>query len=204
VSSATDSLALPVPGVATPVAAIARPRLAVVLLTCAGAFLVLVDVSVANALLPAIGATFRTTDRATLAWIITAYAIVFAAALVPAGRLADRLGRRQVYVAGLSAFAVGSALCGLAPNLPLLVAGRVAQGVAAAAVSPASMGLLLAAADTRGSVELCRPLDRRRRARDVPRADPRRTAYGPRGVALGVSGQPAPDRGHLRREARAA
>lgn len=147
-SSATDSLALPGPGPATSAAATASPTLAVVLLTCAGGFLVSLDVSVANALLPAIGATFRTTDRGALAWIITAYAIVFAAALVPAGRLADRLGRRQVYVAGLAAFAVGSALCGLAPNLPLLVAGRIVQGVAAAAVSPASMGLLLAAVDT--------------------------------------------------------
>ena len=133
--------------VAPPVTATARP-LAVLLVTCAGGFLVSLDVSVANALLPAIGATFRTTDRAVLAWIITAYAIVFAAALVPAGRLADRLGRRQVYVAGLVAFALGSALCGLAPDLAVLIVGRIAQGVGAAIVSPASVGLLLAAVGT--------------------------------------------------------
>jgi EmrB/QacA subfamily drug resistance transporter len=125
----------------------ARPSLAVLLVTCAGGFLVSLDVSVANALLPAIGTTFRTTDRAALAWIITAYAIVFAAVLVPAGRLADRLGRRRIYMAGLSVFAAGSAVCGLAPDLGLLIAGRFAQGVGAATVSPASMGLLLAAVD---------------------------------------------------------
>lgn len=147
-STATDTITWPAVRVAPFVAASAHPRLAVLLITCAGGFLVSLDVSVANALLPAIGATFGTTDRAALAWIITAYAIVFAAALVPAGRLADRLGRRQVYVAGLVAFAIGSALCGTAPDLAVLIVGRIAQGVGAAVVSPASMGLLLAAVGT--------------------------------------------------------
>lgn len=73
-----------------------QPTRAVLLVAFAGAFLVSLDVSIANALLPSIGATFRTGDRAALAWIITAYAIVYAAVLVPAGQLADRLGRRRV------------------------------------------------------------------------------------------------------------
>jgi EmrB/QacA subfamily drug resistance transporter len=122
-----------------------RPTRAVLLATCAGAFLVSLDVSIANALLPSIGGTFRTSDRAALAWIITAYAIVYAAVLVPAGQLADRLGRRRVYRAGMGLLALGTAGCGLAPDLPLLIAGRVVQGIGAATVSPASMGLLLAA-----------------------------------------------------------
>lgn len=125
----------------------AGPGAAIFLLTCLGGFLVSLDVSVANSLLPAIGADFATADRAALSWTITGYAIVFAAVLVPAGRLADRAGRRSTYLAGLVTFAAGSALCGAAPNLAVLIAGRVMQGVGAAAVSPASLGLLLAATD---------------------------------------------------------
>jgi MFS family permease len=122
-----------------------RPTRAVLLVAFAGAFLVSLDVSIANALLRAIGGTFRTGDRAALAWVITAYAIVYAAVLVPAGQLADRLGRRQVYRAGMCLFALGSVACGLAPDLGVLIGGRVVQGIGAATVSPASMGLLLAA-----------------------------------------------------------
>ncbi|MDT4974890.1 MAG: hypothetical protein QOG98_648 [Pseudonocardiales bacterium] len=126
-----------------------RPGPAVFLLTSLGGFLVSLDVSIANSLLPAIGADFHTADRAALSWIITGYAIVFAAVLVPAGRLADRAGRRRVYLGGLITFGVGSALCGGAPNLPFLLSGRILQGVGAAAASPASLGLLLAASDAR-------------------------------------------------------
>ncbi len=117
--------------------------------TAAGALLVSLDVSVANALMPAIGADFRGDGRAAVSWVITAYAIVFAAALVPAGRVADRTGRRQTYLGGLVVFGLGSVVCGLAPTLGVLLAGRVVQGVGAAAASPASLGLLLAATDAR-------------------------------------------------------
>jgi EmrB/QacA subfamily drug resistance transporter len=127
----------------------ARPGVAVFVLTGLGGFLVSLDVSIANSLLPAIGADFRNADRAASSWIITAYAIVFAATLVPAGRLADRAGRRRIYVAGLLTFAVGSGICGTAPDLGLLLGGRVIQGIGAAAASPASLGLLLAATDAR-------------------------------------------------------
>src|SRR5215472_14979307 len=107
-----------------------RPTRAVMLVAFAGAFLVSLDVSIANALLPSIGATFRTDDRAALAWVITAYAIVYAAVLVPAGQLADRLGRRRVYRAGMYLFALGSVVCGLAPDLAVLIGGRAVQGSA--------------------------------------------------------------------------
>jgi len=112
-------------------------------LTGLGAFLVSLDVSVANSLLPAIGGDYGVTSRAALSWVITAYAITFAAVLVPAGRIADRAGRRGVFLAGLGVFALGSLACGLAPDLAFLTAGRVVQGAGAAAASPASLGLLL-------------------------------------------------------------
>jgi EmrB/QacA subfamily drug resistance transporter len=111
--------------------------------------LVSLDVSVANALMPAIGADFHGDSRAAVSWVITAYAIVFAATLVPAGRVADRAGRRRTYLGGLAVFGLGSVICGFAPGLGVLLAGRVVQGVGAAAASPAALGLLLAATDVR-------------------------------------------------------
>src|SRR5947208_1035030 len=81
------------------------------------ALLVSLDVSVANALMPAIGAGFRGDGRAAVSWVITAYAIVFAATLVPAGRIADRAGRRRTYLGGLALFGLGSVICGVAPDL---------------------------------------------------------------------------------------
>src|SRR5580704_8887717 len=82
---------------------------------------------------------------ASLAWVITGYSIVFASLLVTAGRSADRLGRRRLFFVGLGVFTLGSALCGLAPSVDLLVAGRFVQGSGAAAMLPSSLGLLLGA-----------------------------------------------------------
>ena len=132
-----------------PAADTGQPRRGAFTVTAAGALLVSLDVSVANALMPAIGADFRGDSRAAVSWVITAYAIVFAATLVPAGRVADRAGRRRTYLGGLVVFALGSVVCGFAPTLEVLLAGRVVQGVGAAAASPASLGLLLAATDAR-------------------------------------------------------
>lgn len=118
-------------------------RLAFVL-TALGVFLVSLDVSIANAVLPDIGHSFAGTGKQALAWVITIYAIVFAATLVPGGRLADRAGRRWVFTVGLGIFGAGSAVCGLSLGLPMLLAGRGLQGVGAAAAQPASLGLMLA------------------------------------------------------------
>lgn len=125
------------------------PGVVVFLLTGLGIFLVSLDVSVANAVLPAIGRSFHNPPRAELSWIITVYAITFAAVLVPAGRLADRAGRRRVFAMGLILFATGSAMCGAAPTMSLLLVGRVIQAVGAATLQPASLGLLVAAISVR-------------------------------------------------------
>ena len=76
--------------------------------------------------------------------MLNAYTIVFAAVLVPAGRWADRVGRRRFFVAGLAAFSAGSLLCGLAPGVAALIAARVIQAAGAGAMVPASLSLLLA------------------------------------------------------------
>ncbi|MDX6377719.1 MAG: hypothetical protein QOE98_2022, partial [Gaiellaceae bacterium] len=86
---------------------------------------------------------FGGTSLGSLSWILNAYAIVFAALLVPAGRTADRLGRKRSFIAGLVLFTVASALCAVAPSVELLVAARVLQAVGAASLFPTSLALLL-------------------------------------------------------------
>ena len=121
-----------------------RPA-SVFVVTALGAFMASLDLSIVNVAFPALQRSFPHDTRAALAWVITAYSIVFGSLLVTAGRTADRLGRRRIFFVGLAVFCAGSALCGLAPSVPLLVAGRVLQGSGAAALLPASLGLLLGA-----------------------------------------------------------
>jgi len=124
----------------------ARRRLVVVfVVTALGAFMASLDLSIVNVAFPALERAFRGESSASLAWVITSYSIVFGSLLVVAGRTADRVGSRRVFFAGLVTFCLGSAVAGLAPALPWLVAGRVVQGVGAAALLPSSLGLLLAA-----------------------------------------------------------
>jgi len=106
-------------------------------------FIATLDVFIVNIAVPSIRAGFHGASVADLSWVLNAYAIVFAALLVPAGKLGDVIGRRRVFAAGLVAFGVGSALCAAAPSLGFLIAARVLQGAGAAAVTPTSLGLLL-------------------------------------------------------------
>jgi EmrB/QacA subfamily drug resistance transporter len=116
----------------------------VLAVTSLGVFIVLLDTTIINIAFPAITAAFPGANRAALSWVLNAYAIVFAALLITAGRTADLLGRRRVFLAGLAIFAATSAACGLAPTLPALVAGRALQAVGAALLVPTSLALLLA------------------------------------------------------------
>jgi EmrB/QacA subfamily drug resistance transporter len=103
------------------------------------------DLFIVNLAFPTITRSFRGTDIGSLSWILNAYTIVFAAVLVPAGRWADRVGRRRMLIAGLVVFALGSAACGVAGGPSLLIAARVVQAVGAGLMVPASLSLLLAA-----------------------------------------------------------
>jgi EmrB/QacA subfamily drug resistance transporter len=120
-----------------------RQRNLVFAVTALGAFMASLDLSIVNVAFPSLLRSFPADSTAALAWVITAYAIVYAALLVTAGRTADRLGRRRVFFVGLAVFTAASALCGVAPSVPLLVAGRVVQATGAALLLPASLGLLL-------------------------------------------------------------
>src|SRR4051794_34235596 len=118
-------------------------RWQVLIVVSAAVFMASLDLFIVNIAFPAIASDFGGTSLASLSWILNAYAIVFAALLVPAGRTADRLGRKRSFIAGLTLFTVASALCAAAPNVELLVAARVLQAVGAASVFPTSLALLL-------------------------------------------------------------
>ena len=118
-------------------------RTTVVLTACVGVFMVSLDLFIVNVAFPDIQGSFRGTSVSDLSWILNAYAIAFGALLVPAGRWADRVGRKHVFLVGLGIFTLASAACAAAPSVPALVIGRALQAVGAAMVFPTSLGLLL-------------------------------------------------------------
>jgi MFS family permease len=119
-----------------------RPRLnAILLLACLAQFMVILDVSVVNVALPAIRRGLRFSEQ-DLQWVISAYTVTFAAFMLLGGRAADLLGRRRVFVAGLTLFALASLAGGLAQTQGMLIAGRALQGLGGAVIAPASLSIL--------------------------------------------------------------
>ncbi|MDI5964440.1 MFS transporter [Streptantibioticus silvisoli] len=112
---------------------------------CVSAFMANLDLFIVNVAFGAIGRTFSGSSLAHLSWVLNVYAILYAALLVPLGRLSDRFGQKAGFLAGLALFTVGSAACAVAPGLWALVAFRGVQAVGAAAMTPTSLGLLLTA-----------------------------------------------------------
>lgn len=122
----------------------------VVVVAVGAAFMASLDLFVVNVAFDDIGSALGVGSRggpsaADLSWVLNAYAVVYAALLVPFGRLADRYGRKQLFVAGLVGFVLASALCALAGSVGTLVAFRSLQAAGAAAMTPASLGILLTA-----------------------------------------------------------
>jgi len=115
----------------------------ILLVTTVAVFMAFLDVTIVNVAFPSIAADFPGTSLADLSWVLNAYNIVFAALLVPAGRLADRIGQRRLFFGGLWLFLAGSVLCGIAPEASLLIGARVVQAVGAAALIPTSLALVL-------------------------------------------------------------
>jgi len=111
--------------------------------TSVAVFAASLDTSIMFMAFPDIGRTFPDVTRADLSWVINAYTIVFAALLVPSGRLADRVGRKKVFFTGLAIFVASSALCGAAPSVEALIGARVLQAVGGALLFPASLALVL-------------------------------------------------------------
>ncbi|WP_412148517.1 MFS transporter [Curtobacterium flaccumfaciens] len=109
-----------------------------------GSVLASLDLFVVNLAFGAIHHAFPGSTAAEMAWVVNAYGVAFAAGLIPAGRIADRTGRKRAFVVGMTVFAAASLACALAPTLGVLIAARAIQGIGAAAMIPTSLGLLLA------------------------------------------------------------
>jgi EmrB/QacA subfamily drug resistance transporter len=105
-------------------------------------FMVILDVAIVNVALPSIKADLGF-SQASLQWVISAYAILFGGTLLLGGRLADLLGRRRLFIAGLALFATSSLLCGLAWSEGSLIAFRAVQGLGGALLAPAALSLLM-------------------------------------------------------------
>jgi EmrB/QacA subfamily drug resistance transporter len=108
---------------------------------CLGTFMLLVDVTIVNVALPDMAKDLHTTFG-SLQWVVDAYALVLAALVLGTGSIADLVGHRRAYVAGLALFAVSSLVCGLAPNSSALIAARAVQGVGGAAMFATTFALL--------------------------------------------------------------
>jgi EmrB/QacA subfamily drug resistance transporter len=106
-------------------------------------FLTTLDLTVINVALPAIARDFPGESLSSLSWLLTGYAIAFAAVLVPAGKLGDLYGRKRLFALGMCLVVAGSVIASFAGSLSLLVAARVVQAVGAAAMTPNSLGLAL-------------------------------------------------------------
>ena len=115
----------------------------VLLLSSLAVFMVFLDVTIVNIAFPAIRRTFTDTSLSDLSWVLNGYNVVVAALLVPAGRIADRVGRRRVFFIGLALFLLGSVISGSASTADMLIAARVVQALGGAALIPASLGLVL-------------------------------------------------------------
>ena len=107
----------------------------------AAQFMVVLDVAIVNVALPSIRTDLHFSQE-SLQWVITAYSILFGGALLLGGRLADLLGRRRLFIAGLALFTVSSLLDGLAWSEGSLIAFRALQGLGAALLSPAALSIL--------------------------------------------------------------
>jgi len=110
-------------------------------LLCLAQFMVILDITVVNVALPTIGADLSL-DRSALTWVVTAYTLCFGGLMLLGGRLADLLGRRRIFLAGLATFTLASLGAGLAGNGTVLVAARALQGVGAALLSPAALSII--------------------------------------------------------------
>ncbi|HEX6498901.1 MAG TPA: MFS transporter [Micromonosporaceae bacterium] len=117
------------------------PALPILVLLSLAQFMVILDVSVVNVALPTIGRSLSL-SREALTWVITAYTVTFGGLLILGGRLADALGRKTTFLAGLTLFTLASLTAGLADSGAALIPSRVAQGVGAAILSPSALSIL--------------------------------------------------------------
>src|SRR5438309_7506395 len=108
-----------------------------------GLFMIMLDNTIVNVALPSIERSLHM-SISSLEWIVTAYALTFAALLITGGKLGDLYGRRKMFMAGLVVFTLASLACGVAPNAGFLIGARMVQGVGAALMNPATLSIITA------------------------------------------------------------
>ncbi|BBB00145.1 putative transmembrane efflux protein [Actinacidiphila reveromycinica] len=106
-----------------------------------GTFMALLDMSVVNVALPAIQSHLHASATG-IQWVVDSYVLCLSAFMLTGGALGDRFGRKKVFLTGIALFTLSSALCSIAPDIGVLVTGRMLQGVGAAAVTPGALSLL--------------------------------------------------------------
>jgi EmrB/QacA subfamily drug resistance transporter len=108
-----------------------------------GLFMIMLDNTVVNVALPSIGRDFDT-GLSELEWVVNGYALTFGVLMLTGGKLADLLGRRRMFIAGLAIFTLASLACGLAASAEFLIGARVVQGVGSALMNPATLSIIIA------------------------------------------------------------
>jgi EmrB/QacA subfamily drug resistance transporter len=108
-----------------------------------GSSMAMLDSTVVNVALPTIGKSLHT-SLGGLQWTVTSYALTLAGLILLGGSLGDRMGRRRIFVTGVVWFAVSSALCGLAPDIGVLIGARALQGIGGALLTPGSLAIIQA------------------------------------------------------------
>src|SRR5215475_7559375 len=119
-----------------------KSRWLVLAVTVVAQFMVIVDVAVVNVALPSIKHDLHFSQE-SLQWVITAYSILFGGTLLLGGRLADLLGRRRLFMAGVTVFTLGSLLSGLAWSEASLIVSRGVQGLGGALLAPAALSIVV-------------------------------------------------------------
>ncbi len=164
---------------------------------CLGYFLVILDVTVVNVALPAIGSGLGA-GVTVLQWVVDGYTLAFAGLLLFCGGLSDRSGGKRVFLTGLAVFTLASVGCGLAPSAIALVGARLVQGTGAAMMVPASLALLRHAyPDRQARARAFRGVGDGRRDRGGGRSGARRRGGIAGRVAVGLPDQPAVRRARL-------
>ena len=108
-----------------------------------GLFMIMLDNTVVNVALPSIQRSLDA-DQSELEWVVVSYALTFATFMLTGGKLADYFGRRRLFIIGLAIFTLASLACGLAPNASFLIGARAVQGLGAAIMNPATLGIITA------------------------------------------------------------
>src|SRR2546423_7462610 len=120
-----------------------RSRWIALVVLCAGALMIILDMTIVNVALPSIQHDLHF-SQSNLAWVVNAYLITFGGLLLLAGRLGDLIGRRNVFMIGLAVFVAASALCGAAQSQTMLIVARFVQGLGGAIASPVVLRVVLA------------------------------------------------------------